>query len=268
MKGAIIGDIVGSIYEYANIKTKNFPLFSEHCHFTDDTVLTVAIAEGLLNGGAEADFIAALQKYGRMFPHAGYGEYFWHWLNTASPQPYRSWGNGAAMRVSPVGWWGDDLATVEAVAARTAAVTHDHPEGIKGAQAVAAAIFLARTGETLADIKNYLTQRYGYNLQRSLAIIRPDYRFDVSCQGSVPEAIIAFLESTDFEDAVRNAISLGGDSDTLAAITGSIAEAAYGIPDEIVRIIPRYLPEILWDVCQQFADACAGKHGGVCPARR
>lgn len=233
MLGAIIGDIAGSVYEWNRIKSKEFPLFRTDCFFTDDTVMTLAVAEGLMNGGKEKDFINAMRKYGNLYPDAGYGGRFSGWLISDKPEPYHSWGNGSAMRVSPVAWAFDTLEEVEQAAAVTAAVTHNHPEGIKGAQAAAACIFLARTGRGKAEIKAYVETVYDYNLNRTLDEIRPGYQFNESCQKTVPEAILAFMESTDFEDAIRNAISLGGDSDTLAAIAGSIAEAAYGIPEEI-----------------------------------
>lgn len=251
MIGAIIGDIVGSVYEWNNIKTKDFPPFSSGCFFTDDTVMTLAIAEGLMNGGGPEDFIAAMKKYGRLYPDSGYGGRFGSWLFSDGINPYNSWGNGSAMRVSPVAWAFDILSEVEKYAEISAAVTHNHPEGIKGAQATAAAIFLARKGKTKEEIKAYIENKYGYNLNRSLDEIRPNYRFNESCQETVPEAIIAFLESVDFEDAIRNAISLGGDSDTLAAITGSIAEAAYGIPKDIKEKALSILDQGLLDVYRQ-----------------
>lgn len=257
MKGAIIGDIVGSVYEWDNIKIKDFPFLSEQCFFTDDTVMTVAVAEGLLNGGTADNFVDAMKKFGRLFPKAGYGGYFKGWLRSDSQAPYNSWGNGSAMRVSPVGWWFNSLEEVEAGAETSAAVTHNHPEGIKGAQATAGAIFLARNGASKTDIKDYVIQRYGYDLHRTLDAIRPHYEFNESCQGSVPEALIAFLESDGFEDAIRNAISIGGDSDTIAAIAGGIAEAAYGIPDEIASRAASYLSAPLLEVCQNFASALA-----------
>ena len=227
MLGAIIGDIVGSVYEWNNIKTKDFPLFSERCFFTDDTVMTVAVADALLNGGTSDAFIDAMKKFGRLYPNSGYGGRFAGWLSSDNREPYNSWGNGSAMRVAPCAWFADSLDEAESLAELSAAVTHDHPEGIKGARATAAAIYLARTGVTKAGIKDYIETKYGYDLSRTLDVIRPRYRFNESCQGTVPEAIIAFLESDGFEDAIRNAISLGGDSDTLAAITGGIAEAYY-----------------------------------------
>lgn len=254
MLGAIIGDIVGSVYEWNNIKTKEFPLFSPDCFFTDDTVMTLAMAEGLLNGGTEEAFIRAMKGLGRKYPDAGYGNRFGSWLFSDEESPYNSWGNGSAMRVSPVGWMYDTLEAVERYAEISASVTHNHPEGIKGAQAAAASIFLARKGKTKQEIKAYVENTYGYDLSRTLEEIRPVYRFNESCQGTVPEAIIAFLESDGFEDAIRNAISLGGDSDTLAAITGSIAEAAYGIPAEIKGHGLSYLDDVLLDVYKRFTN--------------
>ena len=254
MLGAIIGDIVGSVYEWNNIKTKDFLLFSPECFFTDDTVMTLAIAEGLMNGGSSEALIKAMKKYGCMYPDAGYGGHFASWLLTEDNQPYNSWGNGSAMRVSPVAWMFDNLPDVEKYAEVSAAVTHNHPQGIKGAQATAAAIFLARKGKSKNDIKAYIESKYGYDLSRSLDDIRPGYCFNESCQETVPEAMTAFLESVDFEDAIRNAISLGGDSDTLAAITGSIAEAAYGVPREIRDKALSILDEPLLKVYSQFVE--------------
>ena len=254
MFGAIIGDIVGSIYEWRNIKTKEFPLFGQNCKFTDDTVMTIAVAEGLMNGGAHKDFISAMKRLGRMYPNAGYGGHFRSWLFTSDCKPYNSWGNGSAMRVSPAGWFFDALEMTENAAEVSAAVTHNHPEGIKGAQATAAAIFLARSKKSKEEIKSYIENKYGYDLSRTLDEIRPDYEFDVSCMGTVPEAIIAFLESENFEDAIRNAISLGGDSDTLAAITGSIAEAAYSVPDEIRMKAISLLDSPLLEVINRWQD--------------
>lgn len=252
MIGAIIGDIVGSIYEWNNIKTKEFPFFQDQCFFTDDTVMTIAVAEGLMNGGTKDDFIDAVKKYGRMYPGAGYGGRFGSWLFSENREPYYSWGNGSAMRTAAVGWWLDSLEETRRMAALAAGVTHDHPEGIKGAESTAAAIFLARTGHGKAEIKDYVEREFGYDLSRTLDEIRPGYRFNESCQDTVPQAIIAFLESTDFEDAIRNAISLGGDSDTLAAITGSIAEAAYGVPQELKDKAWAYLDEPLRSVLRRW----------------
>lgn len=260
MLGAITGDIIGSVYEWHNIKTKDFVLFSPRCTFTDDSVMTLAVAEGMLEGGAEREasaeaIVRAMRKYGRMYPNAGYGGRFGAWLWAYEPQPYNSWGNGAAMRVASVGWMFEDLKTTEDFAAVSAAVTHDHPEGIKGAQTTAAAIYMARMGTDKADIKRYIADTYAYDLGRTLADIRPSYRFNESCQETVPEAIIAFLESTDFEDAIRCAVSLGGDSDTLAAITGSIAEAAYGIPDAIAQKALSLLDAPLQEVYRRWSAA-------------
>jgi len=254
MLGAIIGDIVGSIYEWHNIKTKEFPLFGQKCEFTDDSVMTIAIAEGLMNGGKPDDYINAMKRLGRMYPNAGYGGNFGRWLITDDRDPYNSWGNGSAMRVSPVGWAFDSLEATESAAEVSAVVTHNHPEGIKGAQATAAAIFLARNGKSKEEIKTYIEMNYDYDLSRTLDEIRPSYNFDVSCQGTVPEAIIAFLESNDFEDAIRNAVSLGGDCDTLTAITGSIAEAAYGVPEAIKDKAISLLDEPLLEVLNRWQE--------------
>lgn len=262
MLGAILGDMVGSPYEFDwnNIKTTDFPLFGPKSEFTDDTVMTLAVAEGLLEswGGTEAEQEAAIcramRKYGRLYPDAGYGARFGYWLLDAAAGPYNSFGNGSAMRVSSVAWMYEDLAVVEAQAALTARVTHDHPEGIKGAQATAAAIFLARTGADKAAIKDYVSQTYGYDLERTTDDIRPSYHHVESCQETVPEAIIAFLESTDLEHALRLAVSLGGDSDTLTAITGSIAEAYYGVPDALRLEALSRLDEPLLAVYKRWVD--------------
>lgn len=235
MLGAIIGDMVGSPYEFHPWQgaAEAFPLFSPRSRFTDDTVMTVAVARGLMQAYGQEQacreaFIDAMHEYGRAYSRAGYGQRFFRWIVTGSRAPYNSFGNGSAMRVSPVGWACDSLEETERYAALSASVTHDHPEGIKGACATAAAIFLARDGAGRDSIRDYISFRYGYDLSRSLAEIRPSYRHKESCQESVPEAIIAFLESRSFEEAVRNAVWLGGDSDTQAAIAGSIAEAFYG----------------------------------------
>ena len=250
MLGAIAGDIIGSIYEGNNIKTKDFPLFSDKCHFTDDTVLTAAVADVILNGGKYTD---QFKWYYRRYPYAGYGKNFVNWAQSRSNEPYNSWGNGSAMRVSPVALAFNDLDTVLQEAKRTAEVTHNHPEGIKGAQATAAAIFRARTGHDKTAIKSYIQTTFGYDLEQTLDQIRPTYRFDVSCQGSVPQAMIAFLESTDFEDAIRNAVSIGGDSDTIACMTGGIAEAFYGgVPELITEYAMSKLSKELCIVIESF----------------
>jgi ADP-ribosylglycohydrolase len=248
--GAIVGDIVGSIYEWNNIKTKDFPLFSPTCTFTDDTVLTVAIADALLN---HQDYAPKLKEYYHRYPDAGYGKSFRQWAGAETMEPYGSWGNGSAMRVSSIGFAFNTLDTVLSEAERSAAVTHNHLEGIKGAQATAACIFLARTRHPKATIQSYIESTFGYNLSQTIEEIRPHYQFDVSCQGSVPQAIIAFLESTDFEDAIRNAISLGGDSDTIASIAGGIAQAFYQkIPDFIAEQAGLILNEQLRSIVAAF----------------
>jgi len=250
MLGAIAGDVIGSIYERHRIKTEDFPLFQPRCHFTDDSVLTVAIAWAILEG---VDYGVALKTFGRRYPHAGYGKAFKQWLLESESKPYNSWGNGSAMRVSPIGFAFDDVDTVLLEAQRSAEVSHNHPEGIKGAQATALAIFLARQGKGKEAIRQEIRERFGYDLDRTVAEIRPAYHFDVSCQGTVPEAIIAFLDSKDYEDAIRKAISLGGDSDTLACITGGIAQAFYGsVPAQIVEYVRARLPEDLLLVVDAF----------------
>ncbi|MDR1922632.1 MAG: ADP-ribosylglycohydrolase family protein [Candidatus Adiutrix sp.] len=254
MLGAIIGDITGSVYEFKNVKTKDFPLLTDESFFTDDTVMTIAVAEALMNGGQPDDFIDSLKKYGRLYPRVGYGRGFYLWLVSDDRAPYGSWGNGAAMRVSPCGWFGGRGGSAEELAERSAAVTHDHTEGLKGARATAAAIDMARAGRSKAEIRGHIEKKYGYDLSRKLDDIRPGYKFDESCQGTVPEAIIAFLESDGFEDALRNAVSLGGDSDTLAAITGGIAEAAYGIPQALADKGLSYLDRPLRAVYDRWRD--------------
>ena len=246
MYGAIIGDTVGSIYEWHNIKTKNFPLFQKRCFLTDDSYMTIAVASALLSmedgnlGSFRDELVSEFHRIGSAYPRAGYGGGFKRWLQEDDYEPYYSCGNGSAMRVSPCAWAARTLEQAEALAEASADVTHNHPEGIKGAKATAAAIYLARSGCTRTEIRSYIREHY-YPLERTLKEIRPVYKFDGTCQGTVPEAIEAFLESISFEDAIRNAISLGGDSDTLAAITGSIAEAYYGIPAGIKAQIKRFL---------------------------
>lgn len=253
MTGAIAGDIIGSVYEFDNIKTMDFPLFTNESDYTDDTIMTVAVADWLLNGG---DLAKVMQRYGREYPYptGGYGGRFSGWLREKDPLPYNSWGNGSAMRVSAVGWMFDSLEKTLEVAKETAVVTHNHPEGIKGAQATAAAIYLARTGKSKQDIKQYIETAFSYDLGRTCDEIRPFYRFNESCQGTVPEAIIAFLDSSDFEDAIRLAVSLGGDSDTLACITGGIAEAFYGIPEDIEKQVSDKLPGTFQKVIKEFKN--------------
>ncbi len=249
MIGAIAGDIIGSPYEHHPFTRKDFELFGERCRFTDDTVLTVATAEVLLDGGDYAD---AYRRWTRSFPRRGYGGRFRRWAAREGAGPYNSFGNGSAMRVAPVGWALESLDEVLREAEPTAAVTHDHPEGIKGAQAVAAAVFLARTGVGREAIRAAISDRFGYRLDRAVDEIRPGYGFDVTCQGSVPEALVAFLDAHGWEDAVRNAVSLGGDADTQAAIAGAVAEARWGVPDPVRREVERRLPAEILDVVRRF----------------
>lgn len=282
MYGAILGDIIGSVYEWKPIKHKDFPLFKDGSIFTDDTVMTIAVADGfnfyLKNECPELfenrdkhtrikasdipeDGIPVLTKYivhnmvfwGQRNPYAGYGQNFMKWLRRGH-EPYHSWGNGSAMRVSAVGWMFEDIETTRKMAALQAAVSHDHPKGIIGAEAEASAIFLARSGSSKEEIKEYIMAEFGYDLNRTVDEIRPVYKFDVSCQGSVPESIIAFLDSTDFEDAIRNAVSLGGDSDTQGAMAGAIAEAFYGVPDELKREAENRIQEMMRETLISFSE--------------
>jgi len=250
MIGAIAGDIIGSVYEHRPIKTKAFPLFDPRCRFTDDSVLTVAVADSVLTG---RPYLESMRDIGRRYPDAGYGGAFIHWLHSHDPRPYNSWGNGSAMRVSPVGF---AFATEEEVlhqAQKTAEISHNHPEGIKGAQATALAVFLARTVHDKENIRRQIGQRFDYDLDRTVDDIRPGYTFEVSCQRTVPEAIIAFLDSQSYEDALRNAVSLGGDSDTLACIAGAIAEAFYcAVASRIRTKVKALLTPDLWAITENF----------------
>jgi ADP-ribosylglycohydrolase len=250
MLGSIAGDIIGSRFEGFPMKSTEFELFHERSSYTDDTVLTVAVADVLLHG---ADYGEVFRRYGRAYPGRGYGSTFSQWLAHDAAVAYYSWGNGSAMRVSPVGFAFDSVEAVLREAERSAVVTHNHPEGIKGAQAVALSIYLARSGAGKQEIRTEVTRRFGYDLDRTLDAIRPAYGFDVSCQGSVPEAIIAFLESRSVEDAIRKAVSLGGDSDTMACIAGGIAQAHYrAVPAEIAGCVRERLPAAFLDVIDQF----------------
>lgn len=252
MIGAIAGDIIGSVYEWNNIKTKDFTLFSPGCYFTDDTVLTVALADSILTGTPYED---NLKNYYRLYPDSGYGGSFLLWAMSRNSQPYNSWGNGAAMRISPAAYAYDDLDTVLQKAAEFTGITHSHPEGIKGGQATAASIFLARTGKTKTEIKEFIEKNFHYDLSKHVDEIRPAYEFDISSQGTVPQAIRAFIDSTDFEDAVRTAVSLGGDTDTLTCITGGIAQAFYGgVPDEIVNKVYEVLDNRLGRITRDFME--------------
>ena len=275
MIGAIIGDIIGSQFEFANIKTKNFPLFTDECAYTDDTIMTVAVAKAILerrekdNKPLREYLVEYMQYYGKKYPHpmGGYGGNFARWLQASDPQPYGSYGNGAAMRVSPCGLIAVTLREAQELAKACASVSHNHPEGIKGAQAVASAVYLAKTGTSKEEIAEFISKNY-YNLNFTLDQIREDYRFDESCQGSVPQAIVAFLESKDFEDAIRNVVSIGGDTDTTGAITGSIAWSYYftkkhgwvawgdaGWNDDmrsIMDIAMGYLPAEFCEIIEEF----------------
>ena len=262
MYGAILGDMVGAPYEFdRGNKSKDFEMFNRDVHFTDDSVMTFAIADAILKAGVDADeqtmkdsFAACMQKWGNKYPHAGYGGRFAGWLRSRDPQPYNSWGNGSAMRVSPVGWLFDTMERTREVAGWSAEVTHNHPEGVKGAEAVAAAIFMARTGSGKAEIRDYVIRNFGYNLSRTCDEIRPGYHHVESCMETVPEAITAFLEGNDFEGAIRTAVSLGGDCDTLTCITGSIAEAFFGIPAEMIQEVEKRLEDNMIKVLQRFNE--------------
>lgn len=256
MLGAIIGDIAGSRFEWNNHKSKDFTLFSPQCTITDDSVMTLAIAQAILDAEAShadlgSEAVRCMRFFGRRWARGCYGGSFTRWLESEEPRPYNSFGNGAAMRVSPCGWAATSLDEALTMARKVTEVTHDHPEGIKGAQAVTSAIWLARNGSSREEIRAHIEEFY-YPLDFTLRDIRPSYSFDVSCQGSVPQAIVAFLESKNFEDALRNAISLGGDSDTLAAIAGSIAEAYYGVPQFMRRKVVNWLDSALWSVVESF----------------
>lgn len=255
MIGAIVGDIVGSRFEFHNYRSKDFELFTDKCEFTDDSVMTLAIAKALLE--CKSDFsdlseqaVKCMQEVGRPYPYCGYGGHFRWWMYSDSPEPYMSYGNGAAMRVSAVGWVANTIEEAKLLSKKVTAVTHNHPEGLKGAEATAVAILLARQGKSKEEIKQFIEAKY-YKLDFTIDKIRSSYRFNETCQGTVPQALEAFFESTDFEDAIRIAVSVGGDSDTLAAITGSVAEAYYGVPEKIIdkaiSFLDNRLKKILFD---------------------
>jgi ADP-ribosylglycohydrolase len=252
MLGAIAGDVIGSVHEHIGTKSTDFDLFTTGCRFTDDTVLTVAVADCLMDG---REYVDAFHDYFLAYPNAGYGYRFFHWASSGNRSPYNSWGNGSAMRVAPVGHAFDSLEDVLVHAARSAEVTHNHPEGVRGAQATAAAVFMARSGESKRNMKSSLEAMFGYDLDRRLDDIRPTHRFDESCQGTVPLALIAFLESSGYEDAVRKAVSLGGDADTLACIAGAVAEAHYGgVPPSIAAQTLAVLDDRLRGVVVKFCE--------------
>lgn len=263
MYGAILGDIIGSPFEFDHgNKSKEFPLFSRESEFTDDTVMTIAVCEGILKAGLDAgeavmkdSIIDAMHTWGTRYPAAGYGGKFSFWIWSRKREPYGSYGNGSAMRVSPAGWLFDSLERTREVARWTAEVTHNHPEGVKGAESVAAVIWLSRHGKTKAEIKAYVEKEFGYDLSRTCDEIRPDYFHQESCQKTVPEAMTAFLEGKSFEDVVRTAVSLGGDCDTLTDIAAAMGEAFFGIPDELLEELMKRTPEDMHAVMTQFQNA-------------
>ena len=263
MYGAILGDIIGSPYEFdMGNKTKDFPFFDKGCMYTDDTVMTIAVCDALLKAELHAPddvirfyLIKCMKEWGRRYPDAGYGARFFWWLITKGDHPYNSYGNGSAMRVSSVGWLYDSLERTRKVARLTADVTHNHPEGIKGAEATASVIYLARTGATKEAIKDYVIREFGYDLSRTCDEIRPTYRHVESCQETVPEAITAFLEGEDFEDVIRTAVSLGGDCDTLTAIAGSMAEAYYGVPEWLKEECEKRVEAEMLYILKEFEKA-------------
>ncbi len=260
MYGAILGDIIGQPYEFdSGNKSKKFPLFCKNPHFTDDSVMTIAICDGILKAGLDADentmktsMIKSMQLWGHKYPHSGYGGKFYLWLAMEDTKPYNSWGNGSAMRVSSVGWFFESLERTREVARWSAEVTHNHPEGVKGAEATASVIWMARNGYSKTQIKEYIIKEFGYDLSRTCDEIRPDYHHIESCQKTVPEAITAFLEGNDFEDVIRTAVSLGGDCDTLTDIATSMAEAFYGLPEHLKSKCLQYTMPDMHDVMKEF----------------
>lgn len=270
MYGAFLGDIIGSPYEFdRSAKTKDFPLFSRESHFTDDSVMTIAVAEALLDASGKSDdeikaaLVESMRKWGKRYPNAGYGGRFSAWLRATNPKPYESYGNGSAMRVSAAGWLYESIEETRRIARLTAEVTHNHAEGIKGAEATASAIFLARTGHWKEEIRDYISNEFGYDLSRSCDEIRPSYFHVESCQQTVPEAITAFLEGSDFEDVIRTAVSLGGDCDTLACIAGSIAEAFYDISQFMFCECRHRLPKDMLAVLDRFGKYKLRRSGRI-----
>ncbi len=265
MYGAILGNMIGAPYEFdTGGKTKDFPLFVRSSQFTDDSVMTIAVAEALMESAGKSDdeiksaLVKSMRRWGRKYPNAGYGGMFSYWLREKDPQPYNSFGNGSAMRVSSAGWLFDTLEETRRIARLTAEVTHNHPEGIKGAEAAASAIFLARTGKDKDEIHDFIIKNFGYDLSRTCDEIRPTYHHVESCQQTVPEAITAFLDGLDFEDVIRTAVSLGGDCDTLTCIAGAIAEAYYGVPDKLKKECENRLPKEMLDVLYEFESKRSG----------
>lgn len=263
MYGAIIGDIVGSRFEFdRGNKSKVFDLFTSECEFTDDTVMTIAVAEALLNAGKNADeqtvkseLVMSMKKWGQAYPNAGYGARFIDWVLTDDPKPYGSYGNGSGMRVSPAGWLYDTVERTREIARWTSEVTHNHPEGVKGAESTAAAIFMARNGCSKEDIHKYLEEEFDYDLSRTLEVIRPAYHHVEDCMHTMPEAFECFLESESYEDCLRNVVSIGGDTDTLGAIAGAIAEAFWGVPTEFISKADEYLDSIFDETLERFSQA-------------
>lgn len=263
MIGAIIGDIAGSRFELVNHKSKDFEIFHRHCRPTDDSVMSLAVAQAILE--SKPDFsdlsekaVSCMQSVGKAYPNAGYGGTFINWIFTGNPQPYNSWGNGAGMRVGPCGFAAGSLEEAQKLSGMVTEVTHNHPEGKKGAEAIASSVFLARSGRSKDEIQSYAEANY-YPLDFTIDAIRPTYSFDVSCQGSVPVAVEAFLDSTDFEDAIRTAISVGGDSDTIGAMTGVIAEAFYGVPESMITSALTFLDRPLIDILYRFEQKYPSK---------
>lgn len=262
MFGAILGDIIGEPYEFdRGNKTKDFPLFSKHPRFTDDTVMTIAICDGILKAGLDAgeevmkeEMVKSMHYWGHKYPEAGYGGKFFMWLATKDTKPYNSWGNGSAMRVSSVGWLFETLERTREVARWSAEVTHNHPEGVKGAESTASIIWMARNGCSKAEIKEYVIKEFGYNLSRTCDEIRPKYHHVESCQETVPEAITAFLEGENFEDVIRTAVSLGGDCDTLTDIATSMGEAFFGIPQEFKEKVYELTFDDMHEVMKRFEE--------------
>ena len=272
MYGAMLGDIIGSRFEFdRGRKTKEFAFFTRESQYTDDSVMTVAVAEALMNAGPDTvegkvktELVRLMKEWGRRIPDAGYGGMFYTWLFTDRTEPYGSYGNGSAMRVSPAGWLYDSLERTREVARWTAEVTHDHPEGVKGAESVAAVIFLARTDHKKDEIREYVIREFGYDLSRTCDEIRPGYHHVESCQQTVPEAITAFLEGEDFEDVIRTAVSLGGDCDTLTDIAAALGEAYYGCPDELKRECEKWIEPEMLVVLQRFTERCSNIPADSC----
>ena len=260
MYGAIIGDIIGRRFEFdRGNKSREFELFTSECDYTDDTVMTVAVAEALLDAGLDADektvkanLIKSMKKWGKRYPYAGYGARFISWVLTDDPEPYGSYGNGSGMRVSPVGWLYDSMERTREVARWTAEVSHNHPEGVKGAESVAAAIYMARNGSNMEEIRGYIEKEFGYDLSRTLDEIRPKYQHVEDCMHTIPEAFECFLEANSYEECIRNVMYIGGDTDTLGAIAGAIAEAKWGVPEKLIKQAGEFLPDDILEVVKRF----------------